>query len=271
MNDRATLVLDCLLRTLRPAVRLLLRSGVTYPVFAAALKRVFLEAAQHELGETGMARTDSALTLLSGVHRRDVRTILRQPAAADQSTSTPLSLATQVVARWLHDARFLDADDQPRALDRGPGEGSFDDLVARVSRDVRPRAMLDELKRLGVAEEGEKDVRLLASGFAPRQGLAEMSELFADNLHDHLAASSANLLGRGNYLEQSVFVDQITAASADQLHKASAQAWKTAFKQVMGKAQARFDADAVHAPADERRHRARFGVYFFSEQEGPTP
>jgi len=269
LNDRAALVLGCLLKALRPAVRLLLRSGVTYPVFAAALKRSFLEAAQDELQATGMARTDSALTLLSGVHRRDVRTLLRQAPAAAPAGTSQLSLATQVVARWLHDADFHDRHGRPRALDRGTEAGSFDDLVTRVSRDVRPRAVLDELKRLGVAAEGEAGVELLADGFAPRQGLAEMGELFSDNLHDHLAAASANLAGQGNYLEQSVFVDQITASSADKLHKAATQAWKIAFRQVMTQAQARFDADARLPDPRQRRHRARFGVYFYSEQEDP--
>ncbi len=49
MNSQPTLALDRVLRVLQPLVRLLLRNGVTYTVFAAALKRVFLDAAQQEL------------------------------------------------------------------------------------------------------------------------------------------------------------------------------------------------------------------------------
>jgi hypothetical protein len=66
---------------MRPLVRLLVRHGVTYPVFATALKRVFLDAAIDELRERAMAQTDSAVSLLSGVHRRDVRTLTRASAA----------------------------------------------------------------------------------------------------------------------------------------------------------------------------------------------
>ena len=88
-----TLVLDRVLALLRPLVRLLLRHGVTYPVFAAALKRVFLAAAQDELAGRGMAGTDSAVSLLSGVHRRDVRTLTRgalaEPATAPPPPRTP--------------------------------------------------------------------------------------------------------------------------------------------------------------------------------------
>ena len=49
MKNQPTLALDRVLRVLQPLVRLLLRNGVTYTVFAAALKRVFLDAARQEL------------------------------------------------------------------------------------------------------------------------------------------------------------------------------------------------------------------------------
>ena len=67
-----------------------------------------------------------------------------------------------------------------------------------------------------------------------------------------------------------MFVDEITAASAQQLQRVAVVAWKQAFKTVMNEAQARFDDDAVHAAAPTRSHRARFGVYFYSTPEDPA-
>ena len=55
MNDRSSLVLEAVLRVIRPAVRLLLQNGVSYGAFASALKRVFLAAAQDELKQSGSA------------------------------------------------------------------------------------------------------------------------------------------------------------------------------------------------------------------------
>jgi hypothetical protein len=279
MTSQPTLALDRVLRVLQPLVRLLLRNGVTYTVFAAALKRVFLAAAQQELVGRGMAQTDSAVSLLSGVHRRDVRTLAREDAerAADLTTpSAPaqprhLGLAAQVVARWMHDTRFVDAEGTSRVLPRSGAAASFETLVASVSRDVRPKAVLDELLRLGVVQETEAGLLLSRGGFAPRQGFEDLSWLTAQNLQDHAAAAVANLCGEANFLEQAVFVDQISEASAARLQQVSVQAWQAAFKTVMSEAQARFDADAeadtnpVAAP--QRQHRARFGVYFYSERE----
>ena len=263
VSTQPTLMLDRVLHVLQPLVRLLVRNGVTYPVLAAALKRVFLDAARAELAERGMARTDSAVSLLCGVHRRDVRNLGRAEPAA---LPAPLGLAAQVVARWMNDGAFQDDDGRPRALPRSGTAAGFDSLVASVSRDVRPRAVLDELLRLGVVHEGETGITLEGSGFAPRQGQEELSWLMAANLHDHAAAAAANLQGRANFLEQAVFVDEISAASAAQLQQVSVQAWQQAFQAVMGAAQQRFDADAP-LPEAERAHRARFGVYFYSAKK----
>lgn len=264
MKDPAQLVLAAALRLVQPLARLLLRQGITYPVFAAALKRVFLDAAQQELAERGARQTDSALTLLSGVHRRDVRVLLRAPATAAQRISEPASLASEVVARWLADKAYRKRG-HPAVLPRGSEPGSFDALAASVSSDVRPRAVLDELKRLGVASEDEQGVTLLAEAFLPRQGLPEMAQLFADNLHDHLAAAAANLQGDANLLEQAIFVDELTPESAQALHLEATRAWHVAFRSVMAQAQQRFDHDAAHAAPAARNTRARFGVYFFME------
>lgn len=281
MNSQPTLVLDRVLRVMQPLVHLLLRNGVTYTVLAAALKRVFLDAARQELKERGMAPTDSAITLLCGVHRRDVRTLSRGDAApeagannasaAPAAATLPLGLAAQVVARWINDTAFVDAQGTPLVLPRSGGEVSFDALVASVSRDVRPRAVLEDLLRLGVLHETDQGLELEGSGFAPRQGFEEMSTLFADNLQDHAAAAAANLQGQASFLEQAVFVDEITEASAEQLHKAAVVAWKQALKTVMTEAQQRFDSDASNATTDQRQHRARFGVYFFSQREDTSP
>lgn len=272
MSSAPHIVLDCVLRALRPLVRLLLSHGVTYPAFAGAAKRVFIDAAQAELHSRAMPATDSAVTLLCGVHRRDVRTLTRgaaslQAQAPARAVPVLLGLVGQVVARWMSEPNYRDGNGRPRPLSRGPEPHSFDALVASVSSDVRPRAVQDEMLRLGVLFEDEAGLHLATQGFAPRQGLTETARLVADNLHDHAAAATANLQGTANCLEQAISVDHLTAESVERLHRAAKCAWMQAFQAVMAEAQIRFDDDAAHAPSAERRHRARFGVYFFNDSE----
>lgn len=266
MASRSAIVLSAALRATKPLARLLLRHGVAYPAFAAALKQVFLEAAVEELQRTGKKQTDSAISLLSGVHRRDVRTLGRLDSERI-AVEEPMNMASQVMSRWLTDPDYLDEDGQPLAIERG----RFDALVTTISSDVRPRAVLDELTRLGMAEEGEDGIRLLAPGFVPRKGFPEMAALLADNVHDHAAAAGANIEGEGNYLEQAIFVDQLGAESVKQLHLASAKAWRQAFRSVMREAQARFDHDERHLAPEERIHRVRFGAYFYACDDRERP
>ena len=268
MTSRSNLVLDSTLHLLRPAVRLMLRHGVTYTAFSQALKRVFLQAAQEELQAKGMPQTDSAISVLSGVHRRDVRNLTRL-ANPDDAPESFAGLASQVVARWLSDDGYLDADLAPRALARAGDAPSFDALVQAVSHDVRPRAVLDELQRLGLAQDVDGQITLLTQGFVPKLGFSEMAAQLQNNVADHLSAACENLDSGGEFLEQAVFVDEITAESALHLHKASAQAWKVAFQSVMRQAQKRFDADAKSVLPEQRTHRARMGMYYFSTQEAP--
>lgn len=265
-ESRSAIVLASVLRLLRPAVRLLLRHGVAYPGFAQALKQLFLDAAHDELAVSGRKTTDSALSLLSGVHRRDVRQLRAVPPGALPASSTP-NMASQVVARWLSDVAFVDDEGLPLPLPRQAEGPSFDGLVAAISKDVRPRAVFDELLRLGLVEDGADGVRLLAPGFVPRQGFAEMVALLEDNVHDHLAAACANLEGDQNFLEQAVFVDGLTAASAHQLHAHAAKVWRQAFRQVMREAQIRFDHDQTHADPAQRTQRVRFGSYFYAADD----
>ncbi|MBV9890077.1 MAG: hypothetical protein JO090_04225 [Rhizobacter sp.] len=266
MTSRNAIVEATVLRVMRPLVRLLVRHGVTYPVFAAALKRVFLDAAVDELRERAMAHTDSALSLLSGVHRRDVRMLTREPAANARAAKMPLSLAGEVVARWLSHASYQDRRRRPRALTRA----EFDAMVASVSSDVRGRAMLDELLRLGVVREDDGGVVLNAGGFAPRQGFAETAELFAANVADHAAAAAANLQGEANFLEQAMYVDRLGEASVERLQRAASRAWAKALPGVLAEAQQCSDADVHEAAATAGGRRVRFGVYFYST-EGERP
>ncbi len=105
----ASPVMQHALTVMLPLVTWLLRSGVGHGEFAAALKPVFLKAARLELERIQGKPTDSALSLLSGLHRKDVRALaptLRAPdGAARLGKPTP---ASQVATRWLVGANHND-------------------------------------------------------------------------------------------------------------------------------------------------------------------
>ena len=69
----------------------------------------------------------------------------------------------------------------PRTAEDGP---SFDRLVESVTRDVRPRAVLDDWVSQGIATIGADDrISLSADAFLPQQGREEQLFYFARNVH----------------------------------------------------------------------------------------
>jgi len=266
MTTRAQIVLAAVLRILRPLVRWLVRNGVRHQELTAGLKPVFLEVARAELLAGGRAATDSAVSLLSGVHRRDVRQLTRAEPAVTEGPPRPAGgVIGEAVGRWMSEPEWLDAEGHPRVLPRN-GDQGFDGLVGAISRDVRPRAVLEEMVRLGVVEEADGGVRLRTDGFAPRSGLDDMAALASWNLHDHAAAAVANLEGDANFLEQALYVDELTVEGQERVRQAVQQAWRQAVRTVMREARATYEHDQAHAAPEQRTQRARFGVYFFSQR-----
>ncbi len=267
---RADILLDETERMLLPLARLLIANGIGYPQLAARLKYVFLEAARFELAADGGRQTDSALSLLSGVHRKDIRAAKMAAENGEPATGAPLSRAAEVFTRWMHDPALRAPDGSPKALPRSGPTPSFETLVASVSTDFHARSMLDELLRLGVVKIEGESVIPSHDGFVPREGFRELAYYFGENLRDHMAAAATNLSAadRGEkpvFLEQSVFADGLSEASVAALGEVARTLWRTAFDSMVGEAARHCEQDNT-AVADRRM---RFGIYYYAEPTTP--
>jgi hypothetical protein len=263
---------DDTLRALRsilaPLVRLLLATGVEYTRLSAELKPLFIEQARLELLRSGRKDTDSAISLISGVHRKDVRNWRVSGLAG--SISKEVSLSTQLFARWVHDPQYVDRRRRPKPLPRLGPAPSFDTLAHAVTQDVRPFTLLAELLRLGMVRielrRGQEYVVPSQDGFIPPPGSVELIELFGNNLTDHAAAAVANVLGSAPRLEQSVFAKGITAESAELLGELARKLWTQARTEMIDKANRCLEQDKGRPDTTQRM---RFGVYYWDESATP--
>lgn len=264
--SRPDLSLRAALRAMAPLVEWLLQEGVTYPQFANALKQTFLDAAPTVLEVSSSKVNDSSISTLTGVHRKDVRAWRAIGRPLPQAKA--FSAAMEVFARWSDDPAYSDAQGRPRILDRAGGPGTFEALATSVSSDVHPSTLLRELIRLGIAASVDSDlqahgdrVRLNGQAFVPKEGTAEMLQVFSDNVGDHLAAATNNLRQSGPpMLEQSVFADHLRPESVARLNALAREIWLRAFHEVVR------DATALCAQdldADGADRRVRFGMYFY--------
>jgi hypothetical protein len=208
----STALVQAFRRTLRPLVRLMLASGVTYPLVSELLKQVFVEVADREFGLGDKAPTDSRISLISGVHRKDVRRLRSADQSIEEVVPNTISFGGKLVTTWLTDERFRDEEGRPRPLSkvRTPGaQPCFEDLVESRRTDIRLRVVRDEWLRLGIVHIDAQDRLVLnTDAFVPQAGIDEKLFFFAHNLHDHAAAATDNLLGsRAPQLERSLMYD----------------------------------------------------------------
>jgi hypothetical protein len=265
-------LLEALKAVLRPLLRLMVARGVTLPALVAALKELYVDVAGRDFRLDGKPPSDSRVSLLTGVHRKDVRAI--RESARPLSTPRGPNLGATVVGRWLGDPALADAEGRPRPLPRlaAAGPPSFEALVEAVSKDVRPRTVLDELVRLGLAAwDTERDeVRLLADAFVPAGPGEEVLGFFRDNLRDHLAAAVGNLLaapGERRFLERAVYYNNLRPADVDRL-EAEARTLALAALRHLNSLALEHQAAARGDPA--ARERFRFGAFLFREAPPET-
>lgn len=265
--DISPILVKTMQRVLRPLVRLMLSSGITFPYIAELLKGVFVEVADKEFRLAEGAPTDSRISLLTGVHRKDVKRLRNQSGAAEMPMPEVISVGTQLVATWLGQAPFVDAEGVPRALPRlssADSELSFERLVSSRSKDIRARVVLDEWLRLGIVSLDEQDrVVLSTDAFIPKEGLEEKLYFFAHNLHDHAAAATHNLVGEGApWLERGVSYDALSQSSVDALNVQAQQLSNTLLKTLN---QSAIKLEARDAQDTSPRQRFTCGLYFYSE------
>ncbi len=263
-------LVTALRRLLRPLVRLLLDRQITFPYLMELLKQIFVEVADGEYALEGKRQTTTRVSLLTGIHRKDVKR-LREAGPQHEQTARSASLGAQLVARWMASPEYLDAQGAPRPLARQAGQGeqvSFESLVESVSKDIRPRAVLDEWLRLGVARlDDQERVTLHVAAFVPERGFDEKAFFFGRNLHDHAAAAVHNLRGRERPMpERSVYYGGLASDSVEDLQSLAEQLGMDALLAVNRRALVLQKQDRGSEGADRR---IGFGIYFYRGRQEP--
>jgi hypothetical protein len=254
---------------LAPVVRLLMRSGVDHTRLASALKRVFIDEAFRELDRRGQKPTHTAVSLLTGLQRKDVRRLLEAGPGEPVGKAAVPTLPMQVVARWAADPRYTDDEGTPRRLplrSTDPDVASFESLTRGISKDIHAPAMLDELARLGLAQLEGDAVRLLSEAFVPSREFSQLLDALARNGRDHLSAAVANVLDEHpRFLEYSLVADELRPESVEALHALARRQWRSSYKKAVMAASERIEHDRGLGFGDVPEMRLRYGVYFYAE------
>ena len=248
-------------RILSPLSRLLIGRGVTYGMACELLKTALIKEAAREFEKNGTPTNDSRISIITGVHRKDIKRLKMEPEHQPPSKGIPVT--TQVISAWLGNQELRDVNENllPIPKKRTAGHSlNFEDLVMSISKDVRPRAVLDELIDRKVLRLREDDtLEIDVDHLLTNQDETTTAEFMGMNIHDHLSVAVDNYLRKSlPQLERNVFYQGLSDEAAEQLAQS---AEKFAMQALLN-----FNEEAQKIISDKKNHghfRVNFGTYFF--------
>ena len=252
---------------LRPVIRMMLRNDVAFSDLAEWLKRLYVDVAEKEFAVDGRKQTVARIAVLTGLNRKEVKRLLEEPLV-QPGYQTRHNRAKRVISGWMNDADFQDNRGRTRHLDISDKESGFSALVKRYSGDIPPRAILDELLRVGVVEKlKNKKLKLKKHGYIPQANNEEMLKVLAEAGADLLTTMDHNLSqpAESSRLQLQVAYDNLPLESVEIFRSMSRD---RALKLIQGLDQflSTQDRDINPDSKGQGRYRAGMGVYYFQQE-----
>ncbi len=267
MTDKISKPLSAAIRgILRPLVRILLRNGAPYGVFMECAKRVYVEVAAKQFALPNRKPSVSRISVLTGLTRKEVSRILKQPEDKSRGVEH-YHRGARAVTAWAREKRYRDASGRPRVLPFDGRGATFSDLVRRFGGDVPPRAVLDELERVGaVKSTRDGRLRLMMRAYVPQTDDEDRLGILESDPGDLIATIDHNLThpSAEALFQRRVAYDNLVAECLPELRERAAQRGQ-ALLETFDRAMARNDRNANPEASGTGRHRAVLGVYYFEQ------
>ncbi|MCB0352586.1 MAG: hypothetical protein KDD64_03650 [Bdellovibrionales bacterium] len=175
---------------LRPVLRLCVRNSLKLQEIVEMVKLVLIQVAKEELSRKDQPVSESKLSVITGVHRKDVSRL--EKAGGDYKR--PDNQIAKVMTQWQCDQRFTTKAGKPRMLDCSGKTSEFADLVASVNgRDVSSYSILFEMERMALVERSGTKLRLKGRDFILGGDLESGFRVLAEDTNDLISAVEENL------------------------------------------------------------------------------
>lgn len=220
-ENKSIVVSKAVSKVIRPLVRMLINLGIDFKDFSEIGKQTYLEESVGLLNEDNKEVTSSALSMISGIHRKDTSSFLKNPKIESTALAKGASAAMAIVSEWITNPDYLNDLKTPRPLvysGRGTNEESFTKLSSQVVKDVRAKTVLEELLRLDLVQFKDEVVSLKQEAFVPQTDFNEKMVFFSKNISEHLQAAATNVQSQEPpYFERSAFHDGLNKEDINQI------------------------------------------------------
>ena len=261
---------SAVIRILRSLVRIFLRNGLPYGVFAELARWVYVDVARKEFGISGRKQTDSRVSILTGMSRKEVRRLRLMAQPQDKMAIDRYNRAARVIAGWRRDKRFHDKSGRPRSLALADGRPNFNDLVQFYSGDVPARAILDELFEVRAIERIRGDrIRLISKAYLPVGDTALMHSILGSDVAllidtiDHNTRSD----DADTWIQRKVAYDNVPLEAVEQIRQMSTKEGQRLLEKLDQKISTQ-DRDVHPDIEGTGRKYVGVGIYYFEHDAG---
>ena len=174
---------------LRPIVRFWIQNTDTIKEFVDILKAVFVQIAEEELLRAEIASNVSRLSAMTGVHRQDVKTILKDKEPPPQKGD----FLSRVLSRWEADPEFQTKAKRPRVITCDGADSEFWKLVNKVGTSVAPATVLFELERSGAVERSKKGLKMVRPTLRHSADLERSVKILSEDIQFLISAVQENV------------------------------------------------------------------------------
>lgn len=184
-------------KLLRPLVRILMKHGVTYAEFSEVVKTVFVTIAAQEFRVPGKKMSKARIAIVTGLTRKEVQRLTATDQEERFNLKTNLSRIGRVLSGWHTDPEFIGPYGMPLEIRYDsdvPNDTTFVRLVQQYSGDMTPRAMLDELLRVGAVVETDRNwFKVIRREYVPQQLAPDFLERVGIGIRNFIHTIEVNL------------------------------------------------------------------------------
>jgi hypothetical protein len=178
---------------------------------AEVLKTVFVEVAGRDFDLPERKTSLSRIAIITGLTRKEVAKQQEILISGALDVDSNLNRVSRVLEGWHTDPTFTGPYGMPMELPfESPTSASFASLVRKHSGDMAPRAMLDELIRVGAIEQTSTGAfKVLVRVYIPRDFHPDALQRFGEVVRDFINTYEFNMdkrPGMGRF-ERIVFAD----------------------------------------------------------------
>ena len=188
-------------KLLRPLIRILLRHGITYAELSEVIKRVYVHTAAQEFRVPGKKMSKARIAIVTGLTRKEVQRISAIKEEGSYKNKANASRIGRVLSGWHTDPDFTGPYGMPLELrydSDNPADVTFVKLVQRFSGDMTPRAMLDELVRVGAVIETDQNwFKAIRRDYVPNLLAPNFLERVGSGVHNFATTIETNMQKEG--------------------------------------------------------------------------